>query len=648
MTTESKISSPAMVKWQLDRLIGQLVLVGDHAADTTCPCTFGYSDPTGRYASETCIPKHLLTIDAYCVETIPMIEDEKLKEILEQISSDAREIREKEIDKLCGKEVEQTDITSWSRDKRKILEPFIYSFACEIPEGEKTGMIYCCESKTKPSGETWIRCRKNGQEMDGLYPTKEDAKQEAITFCHVTEGGNPVYKAEDGWYWGSQGPFPTREKALEVSRAAFASGYKGHSSGNIEMCQGGGCEDNGESSTPDNPIEELLKEIESLKQKIELEEKSYSRSKEYERKPKVVSGYAGSAARAMQMERFRKWRQKISELKKQLRQKESELRRAMKKAHSSASGYKGSSNPGNLVEHHSLFKVKFRVKSLDKIKEREFEGLVDTASTHTVIPDKDAKELLTPAGTISYTIPGDGQKKFVSRNLYWGIVEYNGREAPMEIVSNGITVMGSLTMEALHLGVDPRESKILEFPVEGQQPTGIAGGEVLVRNLEPKLAKYEAKIRKAIVEPDELNPGKMKLVKEEKMSDNPGETLSKGGRPRKEPPPEPGKITRQLSAIPIKVDGEEIMPFLEYHCPSPSKGRCVIIPGAKGRAILACGHDIDGVSRYAREEHPNIKDAEESVIGYCKHGVPLGEVKPHIKVPTLYEPKITEIEELVK
>ena len=424
-----------MVKWQLDRLIGQLVLVGDHAADTTCPCTFGYSDPTGRYASETCIPKHLLTIDAYCVETIPMIEDEKLKEILEQISSDAREIREKEIDKLCGKEVEQTDITSWSRDKRKILEPFIYSFACEIPEGEKTGMIYCCESKTKPSGETWIRCRKNGQEMDGLYPTREDAKKEAIEFCHVTEGGNPVYKTEEGYWWGSQGPFPTREKALEVSRAAFASGYKGHHS--------------------DNPAD----------------------------------------------------------------------------------------NPGVFIDSH---------------------GIYHSLST------------------------------------------------------------------------------------TGQQPTGIAGGEVLVRNLEPKLAEYEAKIRKAIVEPDELNPGKMKLVKEEKMSDNPGETLSKGGRPRKEPPPEPGKITRQLSAIPIKVDGEEIMPFLEYHCPSPSKGRCVIIPGAKGRAILACGHDIDGVSRYAREEHPNIKDAEESVIGYCKHGVPLGEVRPHIRMPSLREPKITEIEELVK
>jgi transcriptional regulator GlxA family with amidase domain len=27
--------------------------------------------------------------------------------------------------------------------------------------------------------------------------------------------------------WGSQGPFPTKAKALQVARAAYASGYKG-------------------------------------------------------------------------------------------------------------------------------------------------------------------------------------------------------------------------------------------------------------------------------------------------------------------------------------------------------------------------------------------------------------------------------------
>jgi hypothetical protein len=36
----------------------------------------------------------------------------------------------------------------------------------------------------------------------------------------------PVKKKGNSWYWGSKGPFPTKEKAEEVQRAAYASGYK--------------------------------------------------------------------------------------------------------------------------------------------------------------------------------------------------------------------------------------------------------------------------------------------------------------------------------------------------------------------------------------------------------------------------------------
>lgn len=38
-------------------------------------------------------------------------------------------------------------------------------------------------------------------------------------------GENPIKHTPTGWYWGSQGPFPTRDKALNVMRAVFASGY---------------------------------------------------------------------------------------------------------------------------------------------------------------------------------------------------------------------------------------------------------------------------------------------------------------------------------------------------------------------------------------------------------------------------------------
>jgi len=39
----------------------------------------------------------------------------------------------------------------------------------------------------------------------------------------------PLHKESNGWYWGSKGPFETREKAVQVAQAAYAHGYKGGS-----------------------------------------------------------------------------------------------------------------------------------------------------------------------------------------------------------------------------------------------------------------------------------------------------------------------------------------------------------------------------------------------------------------------------------
>lgn len=36
----------------------------------------------------------------------------------------------------------------------------------------------------------------------------------------------PLVKRQNGWFWGSKGPFATKAKALAVARAAYASGYK--------------------------------------------------------------------------------------------------------------------------------------------------------------------------------------------------------------------------------------------------------------------------------------------------------------------------------------------------------------------------------------------------------------------------------------
>jgi hypothetical protein len=36
----------------------------------------------------------------------------------------------------------------------------------------------------------------------------------------------PIVKKPDGWYWGSKGPFTTKQKAVQVGQAAHASGFK--------------------------------------------------------------------------------------------------------------------------------------------------------------------------------------------------------------------------------------------------------------------------------------------------------------------------------------------------------------------------------------------------------------------------------------
>lgn len=36
----------------------------------------------------------------------------------------------------------------------------------------------------------------------------------------------PIRHTDKGWFWGSQGPFDSKAKALQVARAAYSSGYK--------------------------------------------------------------------------------------------------------------------------------------------------------------------------------------------------------------------------------------------------------------------------------------------------------------------------------------------------------------------------------------------------------------------------------------
>ncbi len=67
----------AILKYQYDQIIKQLLLLQDYAAMRFCP----YS-PKGDY----CIWKHLLALEAYADETEPMEDDKQRKENLEPLS----------------------------------------------------------------------------------------------------------------------------------------------------------------------------------------------------------------------------------------------------------------------------------------------------------------------------------------------------------------------------------------------------------------------------------------------------------------------------------------------------------------------------------------------------------------------------------
>ena len=54
-------------------------------------------------------------------------------------------------------------------------------------------------------------------------------KENHIEKCEVLnkrEEFMPIRKTEKGYYWGSKGPFPTKQKAEEVQRAAYSAGYR--------------------------------------------------------------------------------------------------------------------------------------------------------------------------------------------------------------------------------------------------------------------------------------------------------------------------------------------------------------------------------------------------------------------------------------
>ena len=111
-----------ILKWQYDQLIKALLLLQEHWATPDCPC---------KTDGESCVRKHLLTIEAYADETQSIEPSDGKRADLLSLSLEAKQLREVEEANLCGKSREYpVNLDTWARDKRKSLED--YSLACEL------------------------------------------------------------------------------------------------------------------------------------------------------------------------------------------------------------------------------------------------------------------------------------------------------------------------------------------------------------------------------------------------------------------------------------------------------------------------------------------------------------------------------------
>ncbi|NLZ92425.1 MAG: hypothetical protein GX922_00170 [Firmicutes bacterium] len=104
----------AILKWQYDQLVKELLLLQEHQTDPSCPCATD---------GEMCVRKHLLAIEGYAQETMAMEENQLYKNKLQVLATEAQSYREQEEQALRG-EAEHVELIKWSRDWRKEFETY--------------------------------------------------------------------------------------------------------------------------------------------------------------------------------------------------------------------------------------------------------------------------------------------------------------------------------------------------------------------------------------------------------------------------------------------------------------------------------------------------------------------------------------------
>jgi hypothetical protein len=108
-----------ILKWQYEQLLKEMLLLHNHLTNQDCPC---------ETESEMCVRKHLLIIEAYAQETIPLETEQEFQTKLQQLAAEAKEKRNAEERMLRGEHLGLAkDDSEWVRKWRKEFEPLSLS-----------------------------------------------------------------------------------------------------------------------------------------------------------------------------------------------------------------------------------------------------------------------------------------------------------------------------------------------------------------------------------------------------------------------------------------------------------------------------------------------------------------------------------------
>ncbi len=120
-------ASAKMIEWQFRKLMGQLLLTQEHSSDLSCPCEL-----SSEY--EYCLPKHLIAIQSYAEETMPMTENGKAREVLQGIAGGANDLRRAYEEAGSEEQRPYGEITEFVRQSRKGLEPYLFTYKHSVEQ----------------------------------------------------------------------------------------------------------------------------------------------------------------------------------------------------------------------------------------------------------------------------------------------------------------------------------------------------------------------------------------------------------------------------------------------------------------------------------------------------------------------------------